>query len=69
VGARGRPTADGRWEAVEADSLDELATLLNGLGVKPDHLVHLIEIERPGDDTEGEAGVSLAGWLALVWVG
>jgi hypothetical protein len=29
----------------------------------------LIEIERPAEDTEGEGEVSLAGWLALVWVG
>jgi hypothetical protein len=57
----------GRWEAIEADSLDELAVALNDLAVNPDRLVHLIEVERPSE-TSDEGEVTLAGWMALVWV-
>jgi hypothetical protein len=56
----------GRWEAVEAESLDEMAAALNSLGVQPEHLVHLV-----AHVIEGEEGAqdSTEGWEALVWVG
>ena len=41
----------GRWEAVDAESLEEMAVALNSLGVSPEHLVHLVAhvVEgRPG---------------------
>jgi hypothetical protein len=44
-----------------------LAVALNDLAVNPDRLVHLIEVERPSETSE-EGEVTLAGWMALVWV-
>src|SRR5205814_10187542 len=44
----------GRWEAVDGETIEELAQALNALHVQPDHLVHLEE--RLGDpDLEGGA--------------
>ena len=63
---RGRPPrATGRWEAVQADSLDELATALNELGVQPERLVHLAIQVHEGEDDDTEI---TEGYEALVWV-
>jgi len=54
----------GRWQAVEVDSIAELAEALNSLRVTPDELVHLeprVGDPELMDEGEGE------GWIALVW--
>ena len=59
------PRSSGRWEAVGAESLAELAAALNTLGVQPERLVRLVG--RTGDaDTVGDAMPE--SWVALVWV-
>lgn len=61
--APARPARQGRWEVLEADSLAELAGLLNARGVQPDHVAHLIASAH--EDEEGE---EVDEWEALVWV-
>jgi len=56
----------GRWEAVDAESLEEMAVALNSLGVSPEHLVHLVAHVVEGDEGGEDA---TEGWEALVWVG
>jgi hypothetical protein len=59
------PASAGRWEAVEAESLDEMAAALNSLGVQPEHLVHLVAHVIEGEEGDED---STEGWEALVWV-
>ena len=58
------PRSRGRWEALEVESLDELAVALNTLGVQPERLIR--QVARSG---EADAHAPTAeGWVALVWV-
>jgi len=55
----------GRWEAVDAETVEELAQALNALHVQPEHLVHL---EQRIGDPDLDSGSLDEGWVALVWV-